>query len=78
VEFAALAPFLPELVKFAEMKVQVSFREKTFAEIRAAAKQTQLPIPSYLQQVVEADLASRRMAPGANNADSTDHSRRES
>ena len=35
-----------------------SFKRTTFAEIRAAAKQTQLPIASSLQEVIEADLAS--------------------
>jgi hypothetical protein len=43
------------------MRVQVSFTRTTFAEIRAAAKQTNLPVASYLREVVEADLATRRM-----------------
>lgn len=43
-------------------KVHISFRTSTFDEIRSAAKQTNLPISSYLVQVVEADLAGRRLA----------------
>jgi len=42
--------------------VQVSLKPATFDEVRAAAKQTQLPISSYIEEVIEADLASRRMA----------------
>ena len=41
--------------------VYLSFKRTTFDEIKAAAQQTQLPISSYLQEVIEADLASRRL-----------------
>ena len=43
-------------------EVEVSFNKTTFAEIRNAARQTHLPVASYVQEVVEADLAARRLA----------------
>jgi hypothetical protein len=41
--------------------VQVTIPQTTFAEIRAAAHQTNLPISAFLKEVIEADLATRRM-----------------
>jgi hypothetical protein len=70
-QFAALAPFFLDgkiremsvrgLPQDGSVRVRVNFTKRTFIQIEAAAQQTNLPVSSFLKEVIEADLATRRL-----------------
>jgi len=41
--------------------VHVRFTQTAYAQIRKAAKQTKLPVSFFLKEVIQSDLATRRL-----------------
>jgi hypothetical protein len=45
--------------------LRIRFKQATFNEVKAAAEQTGQPISAYLRDLIECDVASRRLSESA-------------